>query len=469
MDIKNLGKIYFCGIGGIGMSGIAEILHNLNYKVEGSDLSNNNNVARLRKLGIKVFLDQKEKNIKNIQVVVRSSAIKDTNLEIIAARKNNIPVILRADMLKEIMHLKKSITVAGTHGKTTTTSMIAHLLEEASYDPTVINGGILNYCNTNAYLGKGDWLVAEADESDGSFNKLPATVAVVTNIDPEHMEYYGNFTNLRNAFKTFVENIPFYGFAVMCNDHLVVKNLIKEITDRKIISYGFDEGSNIVAHNVRIWGRGYIFDVKINLDNKIEKTIQDIKLPIFGKHNISNSLAMITIACEFGIEKKIIKKAIENFMGVKRRLTVRGKVNKITIIDDYAHHPTEIKASLQAVQDMKKNAKKGNIIAVVQPHRYSRVYDLFNDFATSFELADKVFICDIFAAGEKKIAGIDNKSMIKAIKEKGKKDAFVIKDLENLATELKEHLTENDIIICMGAGDITKYANSLPKKLKKVL
>jgi len=465
---ENFGVIHFCGIGGIGMSGIAEILHNLGCKVQGSDLSNNANVVRLFNLGIKTFIGQKEENIGGISVVVRSSAVSDKNPEVVAARKKNIPVIARADMLKEIMHLKNCVTIAGTHGKTTTTSMVAQLFETAGLNPTVINGGILNSCNTNAYLGSGDWLVAEADESDGSFNKLPAQVAIVTNIDPEHMEFYGSFANLRQAFKDFIEKVPFYGFAVLCYDHQEVKNLITGINDRKIISYGFSPEAQVCGKNLSIRENGFIFDVDVKIPGQ-EQTITDIFLPMFGKHNVSNALAAIAVAIGFKMEADVIKGFLKDFMGVKRRLTVTGTIKDITVIDDYGHHPTEIKASLQGVKEMHQNSNKGNLIAVVQPHRYSRVYDLFAEFAHCFSDADKVFITDIYAAGEKEISGINKESLISAVKETGHSKVYPVENLDELAGLLKEHVSSGDTIICLGAGDITKYANELPDQLKKIL
>ncbi len=463
---KTFGIIHFSGIGGIGMSGIAEILHNLGCSVQGSDLSDNANVKRLKALGIKIFIGQEAENITaDISVLVRSSAVKDQNAEVVAARKNNIPVIARADMLKEIMHLKKCVTIAGTHGKTTTTSMVTQLFETAGLKPTVVNGGILNSCNTNAYLGSGEWLVAEADESDGSFNKLPANVAVVTNIDPEHMEFYGNFANLRQAFKNFVETVPFYGFAVMCYDHLEVRNLISEITDRKILSYGLREEAQVTAHNLRIIDQGVQFDVTVKIPGK-EQEIKDVLLPMFGKHNVLNALAALTIAVEFNIDTARIKQAFAEFLGVKRRLTITGQYTpkNITIIDDYGHHPTEIKASLKAVKEMQEVQSGGRVIAVVQPHRYSRVYDLFNEFSHAFTDADLAYVTEIYAAGEQPITGIDRDALVTAINE-NKVPAYGVQNLNNLAAELYEQLQENDIVICLGAGDITKAANDLPQAL----
>lgn len=463
-----LGIIHFSGIGGIGMSGIAEILHNLGCRVQGSDMSDNANVDRLEKLGIKVHIGQKEENISGISVVVRSTAIRDNNPEIVAARKANIPVIARAEMLKEIMCLKKCITIAGTHGKTTTTSMVAHLLESAELHPTVVNGGILNSCNTNAYLGSGEWLVAEADESDGSFNKLPADIAIVTNIDPEHMEFYGSFANLRKAFKDFIEKIPFYGFAVLCYDHQVVRGLISDITDRRVISYGFSDKADVVCKNLILSEEGFQFDVIVNIPKK-EQVIEGLKLPMYGKHNVSNALSAITVCVEMGVSADIIKKSLGKFLGVKRRLTVTGMVDNITIIDDYGHHPTEIEASLKAVKEIQNIKQEGRLIAVIQPHRYSRVFDLFNDFVHCVKDADLVFISDIYAAGEQPISGINKESLIKAIKKSGQEEVYPLLNLDNVANELKMHVKHNDTVICLGAGDITKYSHSLPEKLKQIL
>ncbi len=465
---KNFGVIHFCGIGGIGMSGIAEILANLGCEVQGSDISRNNNIARLKSLKIKIFIGQAGENIKGVSVVIRSSAIRDDNVEVVEARKNNIPVIARADMLKEIMRLKNSVTIAGTHGKTTTTSMIAELFESAGLEPTVINGGILNSCNTNAYLGSGDWIVAEADESDGSFNKLPAEVAIVTNIDPEHIEFYGNFENLRKAFLNFVDKVPFYGFAVLCNDHMIVKNIISEIKDRRIISYGFADDSMVRGINLRPHKKGNLFDVSIKLKN-LDLFIRDIYLPMYGKHNVQNALAAISVGVGFGVSEKILKLFLENFLGVKRRLTRVESDLDFIIIDDYGHHPTEIRASISAANDIKKQADNANLIVIIQPHRYSRVYNLFNEFSNAFIDADMVFVTDIYAAGEEKIEGINQDSLATEIAKNSNVKVLQISDLNNLASDLKDHIQEKDVILFLGAGDITKYANELPRNLKKIM
>jgi UDP-N-acetylmuramate--alanine ligase len=462
------GLIHFSGIGGIGMSGIAEILHNLGCKVQGSDLSENQNIKRLRELGIEVAIGQKSENVRNSTVVVRSSAVKDNNPEIVESRKKNIPVIARAEMLAEIMKLKNCIAVAGTHGKTTTTSMISNMLEICGIEPTVINGGILNSCNTNAYLGSGDWLVAEADESDGSFSLLPANVAIVTNIDAEHMEHYGHFANLLKAFEDFVNRIPFYGFAVMCKDHPEVRNLMKYIKDRKIVSYALNEKADYQAQNVRIDGNGFAFDVVIANDKK-PQIYKDFFLPMFGFHNVSNALAAIAVGVEMGLGISEIKTSFKKFLGVKRRLTVTGLVDNITIIDDYAHHPIEIKASIAAVKQMLQSKNKGNLIAVVQPHRYSRVLDLFDDFASCFADVDRLFVADIYAASEKPLEGINKESLAEAVRKNGLKWVVPLASWDELAKEVENIVKEDDVILFMGAGDITKYANEFPEKLKKIL
>lgn len=464
------GLIHFSGIGGIGMSGIAEILHNLGCKIQGSDVTKSANVLRLEKIGIKVFIGQNEANISNVSVLVRSSAIGRDNPELVAARKHNIPVIDRADMLKEIMFLKNCVTIAGTHGKTTTTSIIAHLFKDLAFDPTVINGGILNSYNSNAYLGQGDWLVAEADESDGSFNKLPAQIAVVTNIEPEHMEFYGDFNSLRAAFKSFIEKVPFYGFAVLCSDHDEVSNIAKEIKDRKIITYGEGVEASVRATNIILKEHGVGFTLEVNLANHIG-AYPDFFLPLYGRHNVANALAAIAVTLGIGAEIEHVKKSLAQFLGVKRRLTVTAKIkNNITIIDDYGHHPTEIKATISAVCEMNQVRKKrGNIIVVMQPHRYSRLYDLFKEFSYCFAGADKIFITDVYAAGEKEISGINKESLVNAIKHNGQQEAYEVANLSKIEVQLKEHLNAHDLIIFLGAGDITQYANSVPAKLEALL
>ncbi|MEQ9199336.1 MAG: UDP-N-acetylmuramate--L-alanine ligase, partial [Rhodospirillales bacterium] len=375
----SIGAIHFVGIGGIGMSGIAEVLNQLGYQVKGSDISDNANVQRLRGLGIEVHVGHRAENVGDASVVVVSTAVKADNPEVVAARAALIPVVRRAEMLGELMRLKWAIAVGGTHGKTTTTSLVAAMLDAAELDPTVINGGIINAYGTNARVGEGEWMVAEADESDGSFLKLPATIAVVTNIDPEHLDHYGDFDTLKRAFDSFVANIPFYGFAALCVDHPEVQAMIPRVSDRKIITYGLTPQADVRALNIDIGPGGAKFDVTVS-DRAATppRQMTDLRLPMYGRHNVQNSLAAIAIACEMGLSEEVIRKALAGFKGVKRRFTRTGEWNGVTVIDDYGHHPVEISAVLKAARE----ASAGNVIAVVQPHRYTRLRDLFEDFCT---------------------------------------------------------------------------------------
>lgn len=465
----DVGIIHFIGIGGIGMSGIAEILHNLGYKVQGSDLSENANVDRLRQLGIKVFIGQKEENVQDAAVVVRSSAVSQDNPEVKEARARYIPVVKRAEMLAELTRLKNTVAIAGTHGKTTTTSLVAAMFDAANLDPTVINGGIINAYGTNARLGSGEWLVAEADESDGTFIALPSTIGVITNIDPEHLEHYGNFDNLKAAFKTFISNLPFYGFAVLCKDHPEVKNLLGQVTDRRVLTYGIDsEHVDVKASNIRNTIGGSSFDVTISerVAGKILE-IKDLHLPVPGIHNVSNSLAAITVAMELNMGEEAVRKALAGFTGVKRRFTKTGEVAGITVIDDYGHHPKEIMATLTAAQDVLHNTE-GKVIAVVQPHRYSRVHDLFSEFATCFGKADKLIVADIYAAGEKPIEGITRDTLVAAITKAGHPDVSVLEAPEKLAEMVLARAGKGDLVVCLGAGSITSWANALPEQLRRL-
>ncbi len=468
--------LHFIGIGGIGMSGIAEVLHNLGYQVKGSDVAENNNTARLQKIGISVSIGHDAKNIEGAQVVVVSSAVKGDNPEVTAARGYGIPVIQRAEMLAELMRLKMSIAISGTHGKTTTTSLAAALLEAASLDPTVINGGIINAYNTNARLGTGDWIAVEADESDGSFTKLSATIAIVTNIDPEHMEFYGTLENLNKAFLKFIGNIPFYGLAILCADHPNVMSLLPQITDRRIMTYGFHPDSMVRAFNLRLGEEGTTFDVDISRPLPQEALIQknslsitslphrikDLFLPMVGKHNVQNALSVIAIAQELGLSEDVIRKAFDNFKGVKRRFTKIGVTGGVTIIDDYAHHPVEIKTVIDAA----KQATKGNIIAVVQPHRYTRLSHLFDDFATCFSGCDQVVIAPVFSAGEDPIEGATSGHLAEAVRQKGGvSQVFQIEEQKELPFLLKRIAKPGDMVLCMGAGSITYWAASLPSQM----
>jgi UDP-N-acetylmuramate--alanine ligase len=467
----DIGIIHVIGIGGIGMSGIAEILHNLGYKVQGSDVAESGNVARLREKGISVVIGHKEENIEGVAVVVKSSAVKKDNPEILGARSRHIPVICRAEMLAEIVRLKNTVAIAGTHGKTTTTSMVAHLFEKAALQPTVINGGIINTRGTNAYLGSGEWLVVEADESDGTFIRLPAVVGIVTNIDPEHLEHYGSFEGVKQAFHTFIENLPFYGFAVMCKDHPEVKTLMGQIIDRKIITYGLEEHQNGVdlrAINIRPKGIGSVFDVVLSarLTQDEERIIHDVVLPMPGIHNVSNALAAIGVAAELRFGDEVIRWGFEDFKGVKRRFTETGEVEGVLVIDDYGHHPTEIMATLRTARTV-ADQRGGRVIAIAQPHRYSRVHDLFKEFATCFTHADMIYISDIYAAGEKPIDGISRDSLVAAIRGTGK-DVKPLQDPETLANTIATVAQPNDLVVCLGAGNITYWANELPAGLEAV-
>jgi UDP-N-acetylmuramate--alanine ligase len=461
----SIGTIHFIGIGGIGMSGIAEVMHNLGYSIQGSDLSDNANVKRLRALGLSVTIGHEPDNLGDAQVVVVSSAVKADNPELVAARARLLPVVRRAEMLAELMRLKWSIAVAGTHGKTTTTSLIAAMLDAANLDPTVINGGIINAYGTNARLGAGDWMVVESDESDGSFTRLPATVSVVTNIDPEHMEHYGAFDNVRRAYQTFVENLPFYGLAVLCIDHPEVQALIGRITDRRIVTYGMSPQAEVRARNIRKDPRGSVYDVTLfdRLSGESE-TMADIHLPMLGEHNVQNSLAAIAVALEMRLDEATIRQALSGFKGVKRRFTKTGTVDGITVIDDYGHHPVEIAAVLRSA----RAAYKGRVIAVVQPHRYSRLHDLFEEFCLCFNDADSVVVSDVYAAGEAPIAGIDRDALIEGLRRRGHRHVLALDEPEGLAALIGPLLSPGDLVVCLGAGSITQWANALPEALGRL-
>ncbi len=462
----DLGTIHFVGIGGIGMSGIAEVLHNLGYAVQGSDMAEGTNVVRLRDLGIDVKVGHAEKNLGKAEVVVISSAVKAGNPELDAARQRLMPVVRRAEMLAELMRLKWSIAVGGTHGKTTTTSLVAALLEAAKMDPTVINGGIINAWGTNARLGDGDWLVTEADESDGTFVKLPLTIAVVTNIDSEHMDHYGSFDALRDAFVTFVEQIPFYGFAALCIDDAEVQALIPRVLDRKIITYGESPQADIRIANIEASRDGSSFDIVI-ADRKSgeERIIEKLHLPMVGGHNTLNAAAAISIALEMGIADDLIRKGLTNFEGIKRRFTKTGEVDGVSIIDDYGHHPVEISAVLEAASTA---TPAGRVMAVVQPHRYSRLYDLFEDFCTCFNNADVVVVADIYAAGETPIEDVSRDSLVEGLRSHGHRMVIPLEQPDDLAGLVDTHLSSGDMVVCLGAGNITAWANSLPDELAEL-
>ncbi len=461
----DLGTIHFVGIGGIGMSGIAEILHNLDYQVQGSDAAENANVRRLRDLGVPVTVGHAAENVENAQVVVVSSAVKETNPEVQSARARFVPVVRRAEMLGELMRLKWAIAVGGTHGKTTTTSLIAALLDGAGLDPTVINGGIINAYGTNARLGQGDWMVVEADESDGTFTKLPSTIAVVTNMDPEHMDFYGSVEALHGAFERFVENIPFYGVAILCIDHPVVQSLIGRIEDRRVITYGFSPQADVRAVNLSASGSEMRFDVEITGRTEDRgQRIEGFTLPMLGEHNVLNALAAIAVAHEMGIPDDKSRAGLARFGGVKRRFTKTGEARGVTVFDDYGHHPVEIAAVLKAA----RQATGGKVIAIVQPHRYTRLAALFEEFCTCFNDADHVIVSEVFAAGEEPIESADRDALVGGMRARGHRDVTALTDVGLLAAPVSELSQPGDLVVCLGAGNITAWANALPGELEEV-
>ena len=462
---KAIGLVHFIGIGGIGMSGIAEVLHNLGHRVQGSDQSESANVQRLRDKGIPVHIGHKAENLGDAEVVVVSTAIKKSNPELAAAREKLLPVVRRAEMLAELMRFRNAIAIGGTHGKTTTTSLVATLLEAGGLDPTVINGGIINAYGTNARMGEGEWMVVEADESDGTFLKLPADVAVITNIDPEHLDHYGNFDAVRAAFRQFVENVPFYGFGVMCLDHPEVQSLVGRIEDRKVITYGENPQADVRFMNVRIDGTRSLFDIEIRR-RRTGKVIgiKDLVMPMPGRHNIANATAAIAVANRLGISNEAIAKGLASFGGVKRRFTLTGEWNGVKVFDDYGHHPVEIKAVLKAARE----ACKGRIIAVHQPHRYSRLSSLFEEFASCFNDADSIFLAPVYAAGEDPIEGANSEALVSRIKSGGHRDARFLSSPELLPEMVAEIAKPGDFVVLLGAGSITYWAAALPKQLQSL-
>ena len=460
---REIGPIHFVGIGGIGMSGIAEVLCNLGYTVQGSDASENANVNRLREKGITIHVGHKAENVSGADVLVVSTAIKRDNPELMAARAQRIPVVRRAEMLAELMRLKSCVAIAGTHGKTTTTSMVAALLDAGELDPTVINGGIINAYGTNARLGGGEWMVVEADESDGTFLKLPTDVAIVTNVDPEHLDHFKTFDNVQDAFRNFVENVPFYGFAVMCIDHPVVQTIVGKIEDRRIITYGQNPQADARLVDLKPANGGSSFKVAFR-DRKAGTTheIDNLLLPMPGRHNALNATAAIAVAHELGISDAQIRKAISSFGGVKRRFTKTGEWKGVTIIDDYGHHPVEIAAVLRAARE----STAGKVIAVVQPHRYTRLQSLFEEFCTCFNDADAVVVADVYAAGETPIDGIDREHFVAGLRAHGHREVIPLPAATELPGIVKGLAKSGDLVVCLGAGNITQWAYALPDQLK---
>ncbi len=458
----DIGTIHFVGIGGIGMSGIAEVMHNLGYRVQGSDMAEGYVVEGLRRLGIAVTIGHAAENVDDAAVVVTSTAVKRGNPEVEAALAARIPVVRRAEMLAELMRLKSTVAVAGTHGKTTTTSMIAALLDAGGIDPTVINGGIINSYGSNARLGASDWMVVEADESDGSFLRLDGTVAVVTNIDPEHLDHYGSFDAVRAAFVEFVENVPFYGAALLCLDHPEVQALIPRVRDRRIVTYGFAASADVRGVNVTPFPGGNRFETIVRHRDGTTRSIENITLPMPGRHNVQNALAAIGVALELGIDDATIAQGFSKFDGVKRRFTKVGEVAGATIIDDYGHHPVEIRAVLAAARE----SAEGRVIAVVQPHRYSRLGELMADFQGAFNDADVVYVTPVYAAGEAPVEGVDASALVDGLRHRGHRAVATVADADALAAALAADIAPGDQIVCLGAGDITKWAAGLAGKIE---
>tara|TARA_B110000495_G_scaffold201968_1_gene220721 strand:- start:1713 stop:3122 length:1410 start_codon:yes stop_codon:yes gene_type:complete len=460
---QNLGVIHFIGIGGIGMSGIAEILIQSGYLVQGSDINISDNTNRLKKIGVKIFIGQKSSNINNAKIIVVSTAITNTNIELIAAKKMFLPIVHRAEMLGELMRLKQSIAVGGTHGKTTTTSLISRIIEQNGMDPTIINGGIISSLGSNAKLGGGEWMIVEADESDGSFAKLNPTVAVVTNIDLEHLDHHGNEKNLEHAFFNFVSSIPFYGFICLCIDHPRVQKLISKLEDKKIITFGLSANADIRATNIIYKNNCMNFDLNISKRLNTHTKVYNIEFSMIGLHNIQNALAAISIGLELNIPIESIQNSLKTFNGVQRRFEKVGDYNGSLIIDDYGHHPVEISSALSAARLI---APKNKIISIFQPHRYSRLRDLFEDFCSCFNDSDQVLLLDVYPAGEKVIKKFESINLAEGLIKYGHKKVSYVKDSNKLANIIKDNLIPGDLVICLGAGTITKIANNLEYDLK---
>ncbi|UWQ17181.1 UDP-N-acetylmuramate--L-alanine ligase [Jannaschia sp. M317] len=457
---SQMGPIHFVGIGGIGMSGIAEVLMSYGYSVQGSDAKTSRITDRLAGLGARIFEGQAAENLEGAEVIVISSAIKPGNPELDAARAQGLPVVRRAEMLAELMRLKSNVAVAGTHGKTTTTTMVAALLDAGKLDPTVINGGIIHAYGSNARMGQGEWMVVEADESDGTFNRLPATVAIVTNIDPEHMEHWGTIENLRRGFDDFIGGLPFYGLAICCTDHPEVRALVGRVTDRRITTFGFNAQADVRAVGLRYEAGVAHFDIQLQTEDDV---IEGCSLPMPGDHNVSNALSAVAVARHLGVPKDVIREGLASFGGVNRRFTKVGEWNGVPIIDDYGHHPVEIAAVLKAARQ--SIGDTGRVIAVHQPHRYSRLHSLFDDFCGCFADADVVGIADIFAAGEDPIEGAGRDDLVAGLIRTGHRHARAVTDEEDLIRLVREQAREGDIVVCLGAGTISAWANALPARL----
>jgi UDP-N-acetylmuramate--alanine ligase len=460
----DIGPVHFIGIGGIGMSGIAEIMLRIGYTVQGSDAKASANTERLEKLGAKVFIGHDGSHVEGAYAVVYSTAVKPDNPEMVAGRERRLPLVRRAEMLAELMRLQFSVGVAGTHGKTTTTSMVAALLDAGGLDPTVVNGGIINAYGTNAKVGAGDWIVVEADESDGTFLKLKSTVAIVTNIDPEHLDHYGEFEAVKKAFRDFVENIPFYGFAAVCTDHVEVQAMAARVENRRLVSYGVNPQAEVRAHNITMGPDGARFSVVIQPREGGLIAIDDLHMPMAGHHNVLNSLAAIAVARELGVSIEAIRKGLAGFGGVKRRFTTTGVAGGVRVIDDYGHHPVEISSVLTAARAV----TEGRVIAVVQPHRYSRLSDLFDEFCACFSDADVVIVADVYAAGEKPLPGIDRDALVAGLHRYGHRRVLPLDGPTDLARLVSEETRAGDVVVLLGAGDITGWAYALPDQLTAI-
>ena len=461
-----IGPVHFIGIGGIGMSGIAEIMLKIGYQVSGSDAKAGANTERLEKLGARIFIGHDAANVDGASAVVFSTAVKPDNLEYAAARERRIPLVRRAEMLAELMRLQQSVAVGGTHGKTTTTSMIAALLDAGGLDPTVVNGGIINAYGTNAKVGGGDWMVVEADESDGSFLRLKSTVAVITNIDPEHLDHWGDFEAVKKGFCDFVENIPFYGFAAVCLDHPEVQALTARVTNRRLVTYGTNPQAEVRGLTIVMAPDGARFDVVINARGAEPVRLERLHLPMTGRHNVLNALAAIAVAHELGVSADAIRTGLAGFEGVKRRFTTTGEARGVRIIDDYGHHPVEIAAVLRAARDIE--GSDGKVIAVVQPHRYSRLQDLFAEFCGCFNDADTVIVAEVYAAGETPIDGISRDSLVEGLRRAGHRRVLSLETPAGLAALVAQEAKAGDLVVCLGAGDITTWAYALPGQLERL-
>ncbi|WP_332770805.1 UDP-N-acetylmuramate--L-alanine ligase [Phenylobacterium sp.] len=457
-----LGPVHFIGIGGIGMSGIAEIMLRIGYTVQGSDAKAGPNTERLEKLGAKVFIGQDPANVEGASAIVYSTAIKADNPEMVAARENRLPLVHRGEMLAELTRHQFSVAIAGTHGKTTTTSMVAALLDAGGMDPTVINGGIINAYGANAKVGDGDWMVVEADESDGTFLRLRATCGIVTNIDPEHLDYYGDFETAKKAFQTFVEGVPFYGFAAVCTDHPEVQAMAARVVNRRLVAYGTNPQAEVRAEKISMGPDGSRFDAIFAPQHGEVTRLDDLRLPMAGQHNVLNALAAIAVARELGVSGEDIRKGLAGFGGVKRRFTTTGVAGGVRVIDDYGHHPVEISSVLKAARAV----TNGRVIAVVQPHRYSRLHDLFAEFCGCFNDADTVIVADVYTAGESPIEGINRDALVEGLRRFGHRRALALETPADLARMVAEEARNGDLVVCLGAGDITAWAYALPGQLE---